>query len=172
MVGLEESIFPSGRAVEESGTLEEERRLFYVGVTRAMERLFLCRADSRSFWGRRQYFPPSTFLMEIPSALTESAQAVAKQWKRNEIAARRRGARGESTAAAFAQRSEVDPPLEETPAFPPGSRVRHARLGEGEVLSVTGSGEKRKLSIRFDAGLELEVLERYGGLESVGDLPF
>lgn len=176
ITGLEEGIFPNPRAVSESHSFEEERRLFYVGVTRARERLFLTRADSRSLYGRMQYNPPSTFLMEVPRALTQSMEAARHSWD-NASREKSRSAMlgGREQASALADSGRTQPmltPEELSVPFPPGSRIRHARLGEGEVVSVRGVGIQRKLAIRFDAGLELEVLEQYGGLEPVGELPF
>jgi len=175
MTGLEEGIFPSARSLSESGNLEEERRLFYVGVTRARERLFLSRADARSLYGRRQYLPPSAFWQEIPQELTQPLHKAIKSWKtapprpsslsRNPLL---RMAADSAPASASAPTHEFEEPM----LFPPGSRIRHPNLGEGEVISVKGNGDKRKLAIRFDAGMQLELLERYGGLEIAGELPF
>ncbi len=173
ITGLEEGIFPNGRVISETGNVEEERRLFYVGVTRAKERLFLSRADSRSLYGRHQYNPPSVFLIEVPRDLTQSLASAIRSWGTAEPKSISRSPLRDSgsRALALAEGStliETETPLK----FPPGSRIRHRQLGEGEVLSVRGTGEKRKVSIRFDAGLELEVLEQYGGLERMEDLPF
>lgn len=174
ITGLEEGIFPSPRSVSMPHGFEEERRLFYVGVTRAKDRLFLSRADSRSLYGRIQYNPPSTFLLEVPSSLTQPLSAARLGWdraSRNQTRSSMMADREPSPAFADRQiKAEIESP-EDMP-FPPGSRVRHSRLGEGEVVAVKGAGASRKLSIRFDAGLELEVLEQYGGLEPVSELPF
>jgi len=206
LTGLEESIFPSPRSLDEQGNYEEERRLFYVGVTRAQDRLFLCRADSRTLYGRTQYNPPSVFLQEVPEELTQSLGDARRGWdtdnpatdgggkdftteppKRSVMAgeyggrstlaesprvpegARSGGARGRTSGADRINEIEES---SEVGLFSPGTRIRHSTLGEGEVVSARGSGAKRKISIRFDAGLELEVLEQYGGLEIVEDLPF
>jgi DNA helicase-2/ATP-dependent DNA helicase PcrA len=168
ITGLEESIFPSARAVTESRSIEEERRLFYVGVTRAQDRLFLSRAESRILWGRRQYNPPSTFWHEVPEDLTQPLTVAMGRWKRDP-APTHGFERARALADAAREPSTVDAP---PGAFTPGTRIRHARLGEGEVLSARGHGEHRKILIRFDAGLSLEVLEAYGGLQRVEDAPF
>ena len=204
MVGMEDPIFPSARAVSDQGHFEEERRLFYVGITRAKDLLFLSRADSRLFYGRPNYNTPSLFLSEVPGECMRTLEEARRQW--SEQIARRRAEKdqieGRETRPAFhesrggkgtgtqgkpnqgetsGQRDRADEGDhggaengDEGGLFPIGTRVRHSRLGSGEVVGASGQGDRRKVSIRFDAGLELEVLERYGGLEQVPDedLPY
>lgn len=196
MTGLEEGIFPSGRTLAEVGGLEEERRLFYVGITRAKDRLFLSRADSRTLYGRTQYNPPSTFLMEVPAELTQSledsrensappgaagsspsvmlgagpASAMEDPSAQSRSTPQQRG-RFETNHSGRAGSGPPRPGAVSS-KYPTGTRVRHATLGEGEVTGAHGDGEERQISIRFDAGLELELFERYAELEIVQDLPF
>ena len=199
MVGMEDPIFPSGRAVEETGHFEEERRLFYVGITRARDLLFLSRADSRLLYGRPCYNTPSLFLREVPTELMRSLDDARQHWADvlNQRAAEGSGSMREhehgGSGPAGAEREEVargpgsgdsngsarrtaEAIEVSTGIFAVGDRVRHERLGEGEVITATGAGDKRKVSVRFDAGLELEILEIYGGLTPVedddGDLPY
>jgi DNA helicase-2/ATP-dependent DNA helicase PcrA len=190
LVGMEDPIFPSQRAVTEQGHFEEERRLFYVGITRAKDLLFLSRADSRLLHGRPTYNTPSLFLREIPGELMRSLDDARELWA--EQASRRQRA-GVDAAAPALREAARDTPGDalpevqigerlptfsgtnpETGAFAIGSRVAHARLGEGEVVGATGAGDRRKVTVRFDAGLQLEILERYGGLEPAveDDLPY
>lgn len=175
LTGLEEGIFPSPRAVEE-GHLEEERRLFYVGVTRARDRLFLSRADSRTLYGRVQYNPPSLLLHEIPAHLTQELAEARQARAGRAMASPRSSLLPEAgTAAALAEPVDAleDPAAEDSGRlFPPGARVRHARLGAGEVVAVRVEGARRKLAVRFDAGMEIEILADYGGLEPIGEMPF
>lgn len=196
MTGMEEPLFPSARALKEMGHAEEERRLFYVGITRAKQLLFLSRADSRLMYGRPSYNPPSLFLREVPSELMRTIEDARAHWANLAIGKRdkakrdsaapmlresagggvtepgRKGAAGAKGAAAGAGPAQ-DLGAEEG-LFPVGCRVTHKRLGAGEVIGASGQGEKRKVCVRFDAGLELEVLERFGGLEVERheDLPF
>lgn len=179
IVGLEESIFPSKRAVNDQGSFEEERRLFYVGITRAQDLLFLTRADSRMLYGRPAYNPPSIFLREIPGDLLRSREDARRAWSDGAASRERQPERRPAMREGRrpAQGSSPAVPVEaECGIFEIGMRVAHAKLGEGEVTAVSGAGIKRKVSVRFDAGLELEILEQYGGLEIVeadgSELPF
>lgn len=290
VTGLEESIFPSPRSFEDPGKFEEERRLFYVGITRARRTLLLTRADARMLYGRTQYNPPSIFLQEVPAELTVPLGAALRRWmdgvdedapppKRDSEgddldpewggkarpteagqphggwnpASRRPGgalggpapppkmqsshwtpdehaevphddeedyhtareAQDEEFADAYGDVADLPPAgakpkaprpgpppafrrrkptgsrapgslrrsleaahtgandmPEVEPKFPPGTRVKHNALGEGEVVGVRGAGMERKVKIRFDAGIEMEVLEQFGGLQLAEDLPF
>jgi DNA helicase-2/ATP-dependent DNA helicase PcrA len=180
IVGMEDPIFPSRRAVEAQGHFEEERRLFYVGITRAKDLLLLSRADSRLFHGRPAYNTPSLFLREAPGELMRTLDDARREWAEQ---ASRRQREASDTAPALREpesgrlvgasvAAEAGAVLTDG-LFAIGSRVTHARLGEGEVVGASGTGERRKITVRFDAGLTLEILERYGGLEPVaeGDLP-
>lgn len=177
MTGLEDSIFPSPRSLSDGRSFEEERRLFYVGVTRAMDRLFLCRTDCRHFYGRTQFNPPSVFWHELPDDLTQTLASARKRMAEQVNTAERSAMSAASAEGASFSESAVETEVEEVategPNFQRGARIRHSTLGEGEVTGVRGEGAGRKVSIRFDAGLELEVLELYGGLERVEeDLPY
>ena len=182
MVGMEDPIFPSQRAVNDQGDFEEERRLFYVGITRAMDYLFLSRADSRTLHGRPCYNTPSLFLREVPPELLRTLDQARRDWASKagdqpERAPRRERSMREPGCVQDRAPLEPSPVLEAEASpsrFTPGMRVCHNRLGEGDIIAVTGEGARRKITVRFDAGLELEVLEQYGGLEPVtdNDLPF
>jgi DNA helicase-2/ATP-dependent DNA helicase PcrA len=184
IVGMEDPIFPSQRAVQEQGHYEEERRLFYVGITRARDLLIFSRADARLLHGRPSYNTPSLFLREIPGELIRSLEDARRQWAEQ---ASRRARAGE--APALRETGGDDEPAEREAArvtsgapsdagdavFAVGSRVVHARLGAGEVVEAAGAGDRRKVTVQFDAGLRLEILERYGGLEPApddADLPY
>ncbi len=177
IVGMEEPIFPSRRAVTDQGHFEEERRLFYVGITRAKDLLFLSRADSRRLYGRPAYNTPSLFLREVPGDLTRTLEEARHQWS-EAASLRDQQMRGPRSDHAHALREPLDLATSAVGVgggrFAIGERVQHDRLGEGEVVGVSGDGDRRKISVRFDAGLELELLERYGGLEPAdeSDLPY
>jgi len=146
MTGLEEGIFPHSRSLEEQG-LEEERRLFYVGVTRAEEQLTLTHASSRSLWGARGYNLPSRFLDELGSA-TERERLRPASWSDY-------GQR----AAAVASRAEI-------PALATGNSVRHSTLGEGVVIRIEPDGV---VTVRFASdGVERRLMLEYAPLELLG----
>jgi DNA helicase II / ATP-dependent DNA helicase PcrA len=139
MVGLEEGLFPGQKSVEEPGRLEEERRLAYVGITRAREILVLCYAESRRMHGQEMYGRPSRFLGEIPPALL------------SEVRPRVQVSRPAWTGGHAR--------LDETPALKLGQRVRHATFGAGVVIDSEGSGAHTRVQVNFeDAGPKWLVL--------------
>jgi DNA helicase-2/ATP-dependent DNA helicase PcrA len=236
MIGMEEPIFPSQRAVAE-GNYEEERRLFYVGITRARDWLFLSRADSRNLYGRPAYNMPSQFLTEVPPTLLRAWDETLHAWSdrsgtrltatpstpqsrsaygssggqddlRRRLGTMNRTASQHHTnddvpeiqlqekfapepsaqprptpaapthsaqAVIPTPQSNLDFEPENEGLFPIGTRVVHTKLGAGEVIASSGSGPRCKVTVRFDAGLELEILEHFGGLSieaTAGELPF
>ena len=180
LAGMEDPIFPSARAVQEQGHFEEERRLFYVGITRAKDLLFLTRADSRMLHGRPCYNTPSLFLREVPGELLRTLDDAIRHWADNASRRQREQPAPDRTATlhdpaqAGASQAAAEP-CDDGGIFPLGSRVSHERLGVGRVVGATGSGARRKITVTFDAGLTLEILESFGGLTPVapeGDLPY
>jgi DNA helicase-2/ATP-dependent DNA helicase PcrA len=159
--GLEEGLLPHFNAQGRPEDLEEERRLFYVGMTRAKEKLLLASCRRRRIAGRYQDQLPSRLLDEIPDKLLEvtespSLYATARTRPIDEFFGRER------TAAAS--------PLDE-PAHPRaprrGSRVRHPTLGHGVVLELEGSGEETKITVFFDRAGKKKLVARYASLELV-----
>jgi DNA helicase-2/ATP-dependent DNA helicase PcrA len=149
LVGMEEGIFPHHAATRDERSVEEERRLCYVGMTRAMERLTLCWAQERRRFGSRTFGVPSRFLREIPAALVEQPAG-----------ARRAASAERRFDYAYDQSGDGGPA-----GLAPGLRVRHPVFGAGTVLAVIGAGSGQKLRIRFDrAGVKTVVL-RYATLE-------
>jgi DNA helicase II / ATP-dependent DNA helicase PcrA len=155
LTGMEEDVFPHQRSATDEKELEEERRLAYVGITRAMRRLYLTRAIGRNWWGRPAFHRQSRFLGEIPASLME--------WRRDERTA---------TAPAMeraAQRPGVQSPgNRQVPALSPGDMVTHDKFGLGTVVSVDGAGERAEAKIDFgsDYGVKHLVL-RYAPLEKL-----
>jgi DNA helicase-2/ATP-dependent DNA helicase PcrA len=144
LAGLEEGLFPNARSVEEQGRLEEERRLAYVGITRARQKLVLSYAEARRIHGMDMYGIPSRFLREIPGELLNEVRPRV-QVSRPYAAAPRRNA-GHSTLA-------------EKPAIALGASVRHASFGTGIVTDVEGSGAHARVQVNFDdAGSKWLVL--------------
>jgi DNA helicase-2/ATP-dependent DNA helicase PcrA len=155
LTGLEENVFPHERSVGDERELEEERRLAYVGITRAEQRLYLTRAMTRAWWGRPAYHKQSRFLSEVPARLLE--------WRRDESAA----------APPASERLARRPGLNVAgnrpiPALAPGDHVNHDSYGLGRVLSVEGRGDDPEAKIDFggDYGIKHLVL-RYAPLEKL-----
>lgn len=155
LTGMEEGVFPHSRTLGEKKELEEERRLAYVGLTRARERLYLSRAEYRSAWGAPNYNPPSRFLDEIPENLIE--------WNKS--------------ASGF-----ITPPITRkkfaTPPRPTGKqsnslqlaigdRVSHDTFGLGTVISVSGEGDKAEATINFGSYGEKRLLLRYAPVDKL-----
>jgi DNA helicase-2/ATP-dependent DNA helicase PcrA len=158
LTGMEEEVFPHARALTNPRELEEERRLAYVGITRAEERLYLTRAASRNWYGRPAFHTPSRFLSEIPSSLIE--------WKRSakDVAAASTPASARMASrpgAAVAGNRSV-------PALTPGDRVNHDKFGLGTVVSADGYGDSAEAKIDFGGSYGVKHLVlRYAPLEKL-----
>ncbi len=155
LTGMEEHVFPHQRSMTDDKELEEERRLAYVGITRAERRLYLTRAVARAWWGRPEYHKQSRFLDEIPSQLVE--------WRRDERAA------VAPAGERLAQRPGVrSPGNRRVPVLSPGDKVTHDAYGLGTVLSVEGRGDDPEAKIDFggDYGIKHLVL-RYAPIEKL-----
>jgi ATP-dependent DNA helicase UvrD/PcrA len=152
LTGLEEGTFPHQRSLTDAKELAEERRLAYVGITRARERLYVSRAAVRSAWGQPNYNPPSRFLGEIPEDLV--------RWQRSESTTVR--STSQPAVARLAQRPGViSPGNREVIHLEPGDRVTHDTFGLGTVVEVEGSGERAVAKVRFRAEGEKRLLLRY-----------
>jgi DNA helicase-2/ATP-dependent DNA helicase PcrA len=182
MIGLEDGIFPHYRSMTDQAALEEERRLAYVGVTRAQRRLYLCHAWSRTLFGQTQYNPPSRFLAEIPEHLVALQEHESRSRPRRDgrPAARTRAERGYSVIGLPGASGRVDVGEEWTPPRPSsvarrppatisaGDSVIHERWGEGVVLTVSGMGDDAEATITFSDVGEKRVLLAYAPLKKVG----
>jgi DNA helicase-2/ATP-dependent DNA helicase PcrA len=175
IVGVEEDLCPHVRAAEESDGLEEERRLFYVGMTRARERLILTRALTRFQFGQARVTEPSRFLREIPVTLLRESAAAGEPgdtWRLERAAARltRRAAHGDPGRSIRHWAEVDDPPAgEATPAGPYtlGCKVHHADYGVGTVIGIEGSGESQKVTVSFSIHGSKKFLPRYAHLERI-----
>ena len=159
LTGMEDGTFPHMRSLGDKDELAEERRLAYVGITRARERLHLSRAQVRSAWGSPQYNPPSRFLSEIPSSLID--------WQRIETT----GSRPSSTPAVarLAARPGVrSPGNRPVISLDAGDKVTHDSFGVGTVVRVEGHGERAMAHIDFggDTGVK-RLLLRYAPVEKL-----
>lgn len=181
MTGMEEGIFPSSRSLMDDARMEEERRLCYVGITRAQKRLFISRADQRMLYNQVNHNQPSRFLDEIPERLMTDEMATMREhfgerapsanrsrspYSRNTPAPRTAttGQTGMRPGGALkglnipgVQKGFVQSPARNLSAsamqalYQPGDRVRHLKFGEGTVLEVTGSGSSSRIKIEFTA---------------------
>jgi DNA helicase II / ATP-dependent DNA helicase PcrA len=162
LTGMEEEVFPHQRSLTNKKELEEERRLAYVGITRAEQRLYLTRAVARNWWGRPSYHTPSRFLGEIPAELID--------WRRDAGAAS--GVTLSSVAPAsesLGQRAGTrSPGNRPVPALKVGDLVNHQKFGLGTVVSSDGTGNDAEAKIDFgaDYGVKHLVL-RYAPLEKL-----
>jgi DNA helicase-2/ATP-dependent DNA helicase PcrA len=154
IVGMEDGVFPHYRSMTDAHELEEERRLAYVGITRAKERLYLCHAWSRSLFGQTSYNPPSRFLSEIPEELVRALETEAPGPGRATWAAAASAPRGPERRAPI--------------AVGPGDTVVHDRWGEGVVLSVSGAGPEAEATVAFGEVGEKRLLLAYAPLRKVG----
>jgi len=154
LTGLEEGLFPLSRSREDAESLEEERRLFYVGVTRAQDLLLISHARSRRRNGETMPSMRSSFLAEIPASLVRDRATIrlrgsAQQWDRPTPAERRPGvAVGWSKPSPFLHRDEDV--SQDAPRFVKGERVKHSRFGSGTIYELTGVGKETKVTVDFD----------------------
>ena len=153
LVGMEEGVFPHSAALRDAVGVEEERRLCYVGMTRAMERLTITSAAERLRFGSRSYGVPSRFLAEIPPAVVERVEG---RGRARPVPA----SRGPHYDYSYAQAEPIG-----AAAIVRGVRVRHPHFGAGVVISVAGAGASQKLKVQFDrAGVKTLVL-KFANLE-------
>jgi DNA helicase II / ATP-dependent DNA helicase PcrA len=169
LIGLEDGVFPHLRSLTEPDQLEEERRLAYVGITRARRRLYLTHAWSRTLFGGTQYNPPSRFLDEIPTGLVHDVEGHRRAsrggrtygrggWQPGDGARRYAEAGDRALRVATGRERIVDKALEprkpsrsgaESLGLKIGDDVRHNVFGEGVILDMSGSGDKTEALVRF-----------------------
>lgn len=135
IAGLEEGMFPSQQSNEEQGRLEEERRLCYVGMTRAMDKLYLCHAEARRLYGQQKYHRPSRFLKELPIDCIEEIRL------RNQV---------KTQAASKPFSPDASHEKFDESGYSLGQRVNHSKFGEGTVINYEGSGAQSRIQINFD----------------------
>ncbi|CSC48121.1 DNA-dependent helicase II [Vibrio cholerae] len=152
MVGVEEGMFPSQMSAEEAGRLEEERRLCYVGMTRAMQKLYITYAEMRRLYGQDKYHKPSRFIRELPEGCLDEVRMKAQVSR-------------PTSTGRFSQ-TVVKESFNET-GFNLGSRVRHPKFGEGTIINFEGSGPQSRVQVAFNGeGIKWLVMA-YARLEKV-----
>ncbi|MCR9625406.1 DNA helicase II [Vibrio antiquarius] len=152
MVGVEEGMFPSQMSAEEAGRLEEERRLCYVGMTRAMQKLYITYAEMRRLYGQDKYHKPSRFIRELPETCLDEVRMKAQVSR-------------PSSSGRFSQ-TAVKENFNET-GFSLGSRVMHPKFGEGTIINFEGSGPQSRVQIAFNGeGIKWLVTD-YARLEKL-----
>lgn len=151
LAGVEEGMFPSQMSNEEPGRLEEERRLCYVGMTRAMQKLFITYAESRRLYGQDKYHTPSRFVKEIPSECVEEVRL--------------------RTTISRPVQNRFQPATShmafESTGFQLGQRVSHGKFQEGTVLNYEGSGEHARVEVNFDNFGTKWLMLAYAKLEKI-----
>ena len=158
ITGLEMGLFPLQRNFADNSELEEERRLLYVGMTRAQENLYLSYARSRRRYNNINYTTPSLFLDEIPSKFTEERLAGRSATGKGKS---KRHTRRKKLLEYFNQEDESQ---EEAISYAIGSRVYHETFGKGEVIGVEGQGDKMKISIKFEGEVHKKLIAQYANL--------
>jgi DNA helicase-2/ATP-dependent DNA helicase PcrA len=147
IVGMEDGVFPHMRSLGDPAELEEERRLAYVGITRAQDNLYLTSAWSRMLFGGSSYNPPSRFLAEVPENLMV-------------MAGKRQRRSSSERAAASGPRTTLDPGQ-----IGPGDRVRHDKWGLGTVREIVGEGDRAEAEVMFDTQGKKRLLLTWAPLE-------
>ncbi len=174
IVGCEENLFPSSRGDEENADdLEEERRLAYVGITRAREKLWLTHTKIRRVWGQEQMNPPSRFLKEIPKELTFFSSAAAMMQTPRFVGNYAKTYDEADQRNQYSNRhddddySQVERVVAKSSGFDKGQRVRHPTFGVGSIFASEGSGDDLKISVLFQDNTIKKFVAKYARLEKV-----
>jgi DNA helicase II / ATP-dependent DNA helicase PcrA len=180
IVGCEEGLFPSGRATDSNDPteIEEERRLCYVGMTRAEKRLFMTYARTRKVWGSDQMNPPSRFLKELPKEGVVMQSAIAsrprflEKWGDTDVSGfGPQGGRGHPLmdSSPFPDYEGGSESFDDVPSgsagFSKGMRVRHPSYGTGSVLQIEGAGPDMKVTVVFADNTVKKFVAKYARLE-------
>ncbi|TBU99155.1 DNA helicase II [Stutzerimonas kirkiae] len=155
LVGMEEGLFPHKMSLEEPGRLEEERRLAYVGITRAMRQLTITYAETRRLYGSETYNKVSRFVREIPPELIREVRLS------NSVSRSYGGSRASSGSSLFAGASVPDTP------FSLGQRVSHSLFGEGTILNFEGSGAQARVQVNFESEGSKWLMLSYAKLQAL-----
>ncbi|CAM3985441.1 DNA helicase II [Vibrio aerogenes CECT 7868] len=152
MVGVEEGMFPSLMSAEEAGRLEEERRLCYVGMTRAMQKLYITYAEMRRLYGQDKYHKPSRFIRELPEKCLDEVRMKAQVSR-------------PASHGRFSQKT-VKENFNET-GFSLGNRVKHPKFGEGTIINFEGAGPQSRVQVAFNGEGIKWLVTAYAKLELI-----
>jgi len=157
MIGFEDGLLPHQRANTDDKELEEERRLAFVGITRAMRQLYLTHARSRTIFGQTQATMRSRFFDELPESAVEHVQPD--------------GGLGDGGHDPFAGRELRSVAAKQASLFPAGTKVRHPQFGIGTVLDIQAMGSITRASVRFNTHGRKTLILQYANLERIGEAP-
>lgn len=163
LTGMEDGVFPHMRSLGDPRELEEERRLAYVGITRARERLYLSRAVTRSAWGAPAFNPPSRFWEEIP----ESVLSRRREEPVGRVASSGGYGAAPSSSSAALRLGDRVVGSGSVASLDPGDRVTHQKFGLGTVVSTSGTGDKAEATIDFGSAGVKRLLLRYAPVEKL-----
>lgn len=155
LIGMEEGVFPHSKAIEDPHELYEERRLAYVGITRAKELLYLTRCRERTLYGNTKFNSPSRFLKEIPKELTTIHDPIDGEMPVKSVNSVSAGLWGKQISNAVVQ------------SFSEGDRVMHRKWGLGSVINVRGKGDTAEITVEFPGQGQKALLAKYAPLEKV-----
>jgi DNA helicase-2/ATP-dependent DNA helicase PcrA len=159
LCGMEDGLFPHQRSIDDIDGLEEERRLCYVGITRAMKQLYICYAESRRLHGMDSFGTPSRFIAELPEDLVEEVRP------RIQVSRPMIGSGYRPPAATGRFREPVAEPA--APGIRLGARVRHGRFGDGVILNLEGQGAQARVQVNFEQQGAKWLMLSYANLEIV-----
>ncbi|MBR4030411.1 MAG: ATP-binding domain-containing protein, partial [Clostridia bacterium] len=169
MAGMEEGIFPSFMSATEEGGIEEERRLCYVGITRAKEQLYLLCTNSRTLFGSTTHNPKSRFLKEIPEEMLNIEEPVRRVASGIDFSSKKQPATLPQVSSTLFGGVKGVSPLKKTgdTDLKAGDRVSHPKFGEGMVLSVLPAGNDAKVSVAFDSVGTKNLMAALAGLKKI-----
>ena len=169
IAGMEEGIFPSFMSATEPGGIEEERRLCYVGVTRAKEKLYLLCTNSRSLFGSTSHNPKSRFIDEIPKDMLDIEEPIKRTLPGIDFSSKKEPATMPKISSTLFGGAKNTSPLRKTgdTDFKPGDKVTHPKFGEGMVLSVLPAGSDAKVSVAFDSVGTKNLMAALAGLKKL-----
>lgn len=193
VVGLEEELFPSMHASQSKTELEEERRLFYVAVTRAEKQCYLSYSESRYKWGNLIYSQPSRFIQEIDEVYLDTSRTAARTskqpgfsfpdpgagWQQRSVSRNLQGSASRTTSVPSTPPKRFKPANtvrnsgtvsqgDDTSGLKPGTPVEHGRFGVGSVVAIEGTGENRKATINFESVGKKQLLLKFAKLKVMG----
>ena len=161
LCGVEEGLFPHKMSINEPGRLEEERRLCYVGITRARQRLYITHAETRRIHGSETFAAPSRFINEIPTELIKEIRPKQRAPQTNTV----RRTRPQATGRGNRQRSA---PIDDAPlGLRLGQQVAHPKFGEGTIMSYEGQGSQARIQINFNAAGSKWLVAAYANLQAI-----